>query len=229
MAVILAAGEGKRLKNRSIRKPLVSVGGKPLICNIIDNLIEARIDTIYIVKRKDDCLDSILKRYNDQKVKIKFIDDDKGSGSLYTLSLVNKINTEWIVCADCDVICKKNEFVQMIDEGRTLIGQGKVQGVITKVLNPSVFDRNMLLIENERAIHFVKTGIDNGKRGGYVYIFNRVIFRECNQLLHIGCSSMAIFLDAIMQKYDIGVMQINDMWDVDTWEDVNFTNRIMMV
>jgi len=218
-AVILAAGKGSRLKSDNI-KPLVTVNNKPLICNVIDNLLAAGIHNIYVIKRKADNLDIIQNRYRKRKIEIKFLNDSLGLGSLYTFSLISNIEAEWFVCTDCDVICSKTDFTKMLNQGRKLINMTDLMGVVAEVKYPSRNDKDMLLVKDGYAKRFVKQGVANGKRGGFVYLFSKSVLNTCNKLLDAKCFSLASFLDMVMKNYKIGVMQINDLWDIDTIEDI---------
>lgn len=224
-AVILAAGKGERIQNYSkTAKPFMMIGSKPLICYVIDNLIAVGIRKIYIVKYNEHCFESIVRRYKTQDIIFKFIEDKRQLGSLYTLSLVEKIEEENFICTDCDIISSEREFVQMIQSGITTFFSANIDGVIAKIESPSAVDPNMLFIRNNRAKAFRKEGIENGIRGGYVYIFSKNIFPFCKTLLDNNCYSMSVFLDFIMRKMEIGVMSIKDMWDIDTEEDIYYTN-----
>ncbi len=78
-AIILAAGEGKRLRplTYSIPKPLLPVAGKPTIEYVIDNIITAPVRDIYIATRASDRSDSIKRYFENsprEDIKIHTID-----------------------------------------------------------------------------------------------------------------------------------------------------------
>ena len=63
IGVILAAGDGKRLKKSSSEdscKPLIKIKGKRLIEYSLDNLIELDVEKAFIVVGKDD-RDEVMK------------------------------------------------------------------------------------------------------------------------------------------------------------------------
>ncbi|MFH1285247.1 MAG: nucleotidyltransferase family protein [Candidatus Micrarchaeota archaeon] len=76
-AVILAAGKGTRLRplTYGIPKPLLPVGGKPVIDFVIDNLLTCKeIDTIYVgVSHMKEVIESYLKHTPRDGVEIETI------------------------------------------------------------------------------------------------------------------------------------------------------------
>jgi len=70
-ALILAAGLGTRLASvrKNISKPMFPVGGEPLIGRIVDPMLEAGIDEIVVVIRKNG---NSLERYLTKNFNIKF-------------------------------------------------------------------------------------------------------------------------------------------------------------
>mgnify|MGYP001626183405 CR=1 FL=1 len=73
-ALILAGGLGTRLRPRTnlIPKPLVRIGGKPIIAHIIDEISRNGIGTIYVsVGYKAEMIEKYLKSYrSNAKIKI---------------------------------------------------------------------------------------------------------------------------------------------------------------
>lgn len=76
-AIILAAGEGKRLRplTYGIPKPLLPVGGRPVIDYVIDNIKKCKeIDTIYVaVSHMKEPLENYLRHAHSGSIKIETV------------------------------------------------------------------------------------------------------------------------------------------------------------
>lgn len=224
-ALILAAGKGSRLKSK-ISKALVQVRGKPLICNIIDNMIFAGVKTIYIVKYQDDDFSLIGEYYKDSEINIIFIEDKERKGSLWSFYQGEKYITSPFICTDCDLILNKDDFYSMLKHGQKKIYEEGYDGAVARVTNPSHEDVNMLLVNGNRAIGLNKEGGKDATRGGYIYIWNfSDIFKDSEPFLDNEIYSFSKYINFILNKYKIGIMDVKDLWDIDTYDDVNFTNN----
>lgn len=226
-ALILAAGKGSRLnKNGETNKGLVNVKGKPLICNIMDNMIYSGVDRYYIVVDKDSNFSIVEEYYKKSKIYITFIIDAERKGSLWSFQQSKEYIKPPFICADCDLIIKNEEFDTMLIEGIQKINDGRCEGTVARVVKPSYKDTDMLLIREERAIAFDKEGVRGAVRGGYIYIWNfESIFKEAEKFISKGIFSFSKYVDYIFKNHNIAIMDIIDLWDVDTNEDIIFTNN----
>ena len=224
-ALILAAGKGSRLKSK-ISKALVQVCGKPLICNIIDNMIYAGVEIIYIVKYQDDDFSPVGEYYKESEINIIFIKDKERKGSLWSFYQGAKYITSPFICADCDLISDKDDFCSMLKHGQKIIYEEGYDGAVARVTKPSYEDVNMLLVNGNRAVGLNKEGGKGATRGGYIYIWNfSDIFKNAEPFLDNGIYSFAKYINFILNKYKIGIMDVKDLWDIDTYDDVIFTNN----
>ena len=91
-AVILVAGEGKRMQPLTFErpKPLIEVAGKPLLEHIIDALPVEVTDIILIVGYKGDMIrDHFGSEYRGRSV--RYIEQDKPLGTAHALSLAKPL------------------------------------------------------------------------------------------------------------------------------------------
>lgn len=222
--LILAAGQGKRLGATSSQvKAFVEVNGRPIICNIIDYFLNFGIENIYIVKYVYDDFSKLQREYG-TKCNIIFIDDYKRKGSLWSFFQAREIVKVPFVSADCDIVAENKSMQKMLADGEKMILQGGYDGMAAMVLKPSKFDIDMLIVKENRAIGFEKLGSKEAVRGGYIYIWNlKSIFDEAVQFLKIQNYSYSKYLNYLMKKYKVGLMKIDDLWDIDTYEDIKFT------
>lgn len=79
-ALILAAGDGKRLDRPNTPKPLVRVGEIPLIFRLIEQMIDAGIDTVYVVVgyEKEKIIKAVSQHFV-TRVKLHFLKNDAWS------------------------------------------------------------------------------------------------------------------------------------------------------
>ena len=69
-AVVLAAGQGKRMKS-SVQKQFLELGGRPLITYALQRFEESAVDQVVLVTGKDDleyCQKQIVEKYGFRKV-----------------------------------------------------------------------------------------------------------------------------------------------------------------
>ena len=76
-AIILAAGKGTRLRplTYAIPKPLLPVGGRPVIDYVLDNLFSCKdIDTVYVgVSHKKEVIEEYLRHTHNERVKVEAV------------------------------------------------------------------------------------------------------------------------------------------------------------
>ena len=112
-AIILAAGKGLRLRplTYGIPKPLLPVGGKPVIDFVIDNLLTCKgIDTIYVgVSHMQNMISSYLAHTPRDHVKIETVSTLcwETAGDIKTIAVEKDIN-EPVVVAYGDNVTRMN-------------------------------------------------------------------------------------------------------------------------
>lgn len=225
-AVILAAGHGRRMNTGGYyvaSKPMVIVKGKPLISFIIDSLMEVGIYNITIVKRKDDNqIERIQSYYPERKIKFTFISDVLDNGSLNSFfHAKDSIHTPFML-VDSDIICNKLHFKEMLN--KTESNHSSVEeifGYVATIDNP-VTDERMLKTKQGKAIGFNKKSFSDGVCGGMVYLFLKDPFVLCEEFRKQS-NSYALFFNHLVTVENIKTMNIHTMWDVDTLDDIKFT------
>ncbi len=116
-AVIMAGGKGKRLRpiTENIPKPMIKVGDKPILENIINYLKESNVVNIYIsVNYKTDIIESYFKDGSEYGVNITYLKEDKKLGTAGALTLLPEIPSNPILVINGDVITKTN-FLRLIE------------------------------------------------------------------------------------------------------------------
>ena len=120
--MIMAGGRGKRLSplTDTIPKPLLPLGGKPIIEHNIDRLINYGIQKIYIsVKYLGE---QIKKHFGDgssKGISIEYIWEDEPLGTAGALSLVKEFKTDHILLMNSDLFTNidfEEMYLKLIDE-----------------------------------------------------------------------------------------------------------------
>jgi dTDP-glucose pyrophosphorylase len=105
-AVIMAGGRGERLRplTDAIPKPMLLIGGKPIIEHNIDRLIRFGVEKIYISVRYLG--EQITDYFGDGSLKgisIEYLFEDQPLGTAGALSLLENINTEYFLLMNSDL------------------------------------------------------------------------------------------------------------------------------
>lgn len=106
-ALIMAGGRGERLKpfTDTIPKPMLKVGGKPILEHNIDRLISFGISDIYISVKY--LKEQIVEYFGDGSAKgvsIKYIVEDEPLGTLGAFSFIEHIQHEDVLVMNSDLL-----------------------------------------------------------------------------------------------------------------------------
>lgn len=119
VGVILAAGDGKRLKNsrnEDCCKPLIKINEKSLIAYALDNLAQLKIDEAYIVIGKEGALikNAIGNEYENIKLHYVYQQEQKGlmDAFVQALKVINRDETVILQLSDEIFIDLKTESVR---------------------------------------------------------------------------------------------------------------------
>jgi dTDP-glucose pyrophosphorylase len=116
-AVIMAGGKGKRLRpvTENIPKPMIKVGNKPILENIINYLKESGIVNIYIsLNYKTEMIEDYFKDGSQYGVNISYLKEKKELGTAGALTLLPEIPSSPLLVINGDVITKTN-FLRLIE------------------------------------------------------------------------------------------------------------------
>lgn len=116
-AIIMAGGEGERLRpiTDDIPKPMIKVGGKPILENIINAFARSGIFNIYIsLNYKAEIIENYFKDGSDYGVKISYLKESKKLGTAGALTLLSEISSRPLLVINGDVITKTN-FLRLIE------------------------------------------------------------------------------------------------------------------
>jgi len=115
--VLMAGGLGSRLKPMTDEcpKPLLKVGNKPILENILEDFKENGFTRFYIsVNYMSDMVEEYFGDGSRWGVEIKYLYEDKKLGTAGAISLIKEKHSEPIFVMNGDLLTKVN-FQQMLD------------------------------------------------------------------------------------------------------------------
>lgn len=105
--MVMAGGRGKRLSplTDTIPKPMLPLGGKPIIEHNIDRLISFGIEKIYIsVKYLGKQIEDYFGDGSSKGISIEYIWEDEPLGTAGALGLVEKFNSKHVLLMNSDLL-----------------------------------------------------------------------------------------------------------------------------
>jgi len=116
--VIMAGGRGKRLSPLTdfVPKPMLKVNGKPIIEHTIDHLKSFGINKFYI--SVNYLKNQIIDYFGDgssREIEIEYVNEESPLGTAGSLSLIKKINTEFLLLINGDVLTNLNFEKMFLD------------------------------------------------------------------------------------------------------------------
>ena len=223
-AVILAAGEGRRLRpfTETMPKVMLPVANKPILEYVIDAVKKSGItEIIIVVGYKKEVIMEYFKSY--KNVKIIYVTQDKQLGTAHALlQAKNHIKGPFIVLSGDNIIDKKSilnlikdksEYAMLIKEnpqpskyGVVFIEKGKLKEIVEK--------------PKEEAGKFISTGI---------YKLPKSIFGEIKKLSSEGIHGLSSVIQSILEKGETINTITADLWaDIVYPWDIIHLNEVMI-
>ncbi len=181
-AVILAAGEGNRLRpiTSSHPKPLIPLAGKPLLEHTILGLKDAGIDHILlIVGYKETLIKDYFNKYSDDlKIIIEYVTQDQYLGTAHATGYAKDfIKNESFLLMYGDLLVDPVVFQEVVKK----YNENKVEGLISliEVKNPQ--DYGIISLDSQGKVNSITekpqpdTEMGNLANAG-IYIFSHLIF-----------------------------------------------------
>ena len=116
-AVILAAGEGKRLRpfTETMPKVMIPVTNKPILEHVFDALKNTGIDEVFlVVGYKKEVIKEYFKEYKD--IKITYVEQDKQLGTAHALLQAKKHIEEPFIVIPGDNIIDQKSIIKLIED-----------------------------------------------------------------------------------------------------------------
>jgi dTDP-glucose pyrophosphorylase len=125
--MIMAGGRGKRLSpfTDEVPKPMLPLGGKPIIEHNINRLISFGIKKIYIsVKYLGEQIQDYFGDGSSKGISIEYIWEDKPLGTAGALALVNEFSTEHVLLMNSDLFTNvdfEEMYLKLINEKADMV------------------------------------------------------------------------------------------------------------
>jgi dTDP-glucose pyrophosphorylase len=128
--IIMAGGRGERLRplTDETPKPLLPVGGKPILEHSLNHLCSYGIDTLYLsVRYKSDKIKEWLGNGSRLGMHVNYLEEDKPLGTLGAASQVNGLRHEAILVMNSDLLTT----IDLEDFYRSFLATGASMAVAT--------------------------------------------------------------------------------------------------
>ncbi|CAI6084366.1 nucleotidyltransferase family protein [Cohnella sp. JJ-181] len=219
--VIMAGGLGTRLSplTDSTPKPLLHVGGKPLLETILENFIASGFVNFYLsVNYKSEMVESYFQDGSRWGVQIRYIRENQRMGTAGALSLLEELPTEPLLVMNGDLLTKVSfnqllEFHQSHKALATMCVRNYEYQVPYGVVN---VDKHHLvgLVEKPKQHYFVNAGI---------YVLNPEVIRQIPRDIFYD---MTTLFEALMaDKQETCVFPLREYWlDIGRMDDYERAN-----
>lgn len=221
--LIIAAGQGTRLRGVGDSKPLIPLLGKPLIIRVIETAVKAGVLEFYIVigynaKKVVQSLQSFADRSG---IKIEFIDNDEWEkqNGISVLKARGVLSSPFFLLMSDhmfdDAILRQLKLNAIADDGRDVI-----LAVDTRLENNPLVDLDDVTRVLEDDGNIVDIGKHLSSYNAFdtgIFYCTPGIFAALEQSIEQGDASLSGGIRVLAAKGKAGVMDIGDA----TWIDVD--------
>lgn len=185
-AVILAAGEGKRLRpiTSSRPKPMIKISGKPILEHIIEALSYCEVTEVIIVTNyKGESIQEYFKGIKKSNLLISFKKQEKMIGTGNALSITESmINNDFIVVYG-DQLFSPDALKKIVQTFKTK----KVDGAMAVIPIKNPENYGIIEMDKEQKVKRIIEKPDpniapSNLANAGIYIFSKEIFRQIKQV-----------------------------------------------
>lgn len=222
-AVILAAGEGSRLRPLTLEtpKPLIEVGGKPIIERILEALPESVDEVVLVVDYlKEKLMDYLGQEFLGKRVTYVSQGDMKGTyGALY--SAMETLNSdEMFLVLNADDINSKEDLEKLVAYNERVMG-------IQKMIMPNYYAVN---VEGGYLQGFRPQTEDEKKSGTEivtgVYLLDKNIFNHSGVAVFGGEYGLPQTMLAQKDEYPVRVVSTSSWVPINSFSDLDKAREI---
>ena len=187
-AIIMAGGKGTRLRpmTLSVPKPLLKIGGKPIVEYNIDRLIEFGVRKIYI--SVNYLKEQIIEYFGDgssKGIEIVYIEEDQITGTLGSATYVDDYSTQ-------DLLIMNSDILTNVDFEDLYLEHSKTQADMTVATIPYKVDIPYGIVETEdkRVKSIVEKPTYTYYSNAGIYILNKKWLKEIPQRAFYNATDM---------------------------------------
>ena len=206
--VIMAGGKGTRLLpiTQNIPKPMILVGGKPILARIIEKLIQEGFENIIIsLGYLSEVIENFINK-NNYQANIFFVYEDKPLGTAGALASIDKKNINFpMLVTNGDIICEI-DYQKLIDRSEKDGHEG-------------------IMLSKKEEI-FIPFGVINQKEGRWLgleekpshsYLVNAGIYLISERMLNLVNKNEYLDMPQLFEKsyhqnISLGIEITNDFW-----------------
>jgi NDP-sugar pyrophosphorylase family protein len=217
---IIAAGEGSRLREAGVAKPLVPIAGQPLVAHVLENFAAAGVRSISVIFNDDekDCAAFVRERYRHLSPRILVKTTASSLESFHRILAISPAGR--VLVSTVDAFCPREEFVAFMRAAEETPPETTVLAV-----TPFVADEKPLWVRsdaNGRVKHIGGTSGDAVTAGIYVVAQN---VRDIQPPSDLG--RLREFLSWLCAEgHPLRVLSISRVIDVDRPEDVRLAEEM---
>ncbi len=126
---VIAAGEGSRLKSLGVPKPLVEVGGVPLIDHVLGNFEAAGIASVTVIFNEAEKDVAALVHARHRRLVSRIVVKSTRSSLESFREMLAEAAPGRLLVSTVDAYCPREEFVRFVERARELPAASTVLGV----------------------------------------------------------------------------------------------------
>jgi dTDP-glucose pyrophosphorylase len=222
IAVVMAGGQGKRLwpLTQNCPKPMLELGGKPLLESTIDNLKRAGIKEVFLaVNYMAQVIEDHFGDGSDFGVRIKYLREKKPLGTAGALSLLEQVPT-------CSILVMNGDLVTDVNLARLVEFHKQHRCVMT--VAATAYHLNIPLGVFDLAAHYI-LGVDEKPSRKFmcnagIYAVEPEVIRMVPQ--DVRCDMTDVLKDLIHRGLPVTAFAIHEDWvDIGSKADLERVQR----
>ena len=221
-AVILAAGEGRRLKPLTNRrpKPMMPVANRPLLEHVLEGVVAAGIDhVVFVVGYRQERIRNHFGDGDDWGVDIEYVDQSTQLGTGHAVLQAESAVDGPFVVLNGDRILDPSIVAEVRDQASEMVTPTMA---VTRVDQPRAY--GVVTLEGDRVVAIDEKPegpVETGRINAGVYGFSPVIFEAIRDTATSGELTITATLNDLAASagvhavsYDSRWLDVSDLWDM---------------
>ena len=229
-AVVLAAGEGRRLEPLTNRrpKPMVPVANQPLLEHVLEAVVAAGIDhVVFVVGYRQERIRNHFGDGDDWGVDVEYVDQSTQLGTGHAVLQAESAVDGPFVVVNGDRIVDPS----IVAEVSTQAGEGATPTMaVTQVDQPRAY--GVVTLEGDRVVAIdekPKTPVETGRINAGVYGFSPTVFEAIRDTATSGELTITATLNDLVASAGVHAVSYDDRWlDVSNLWDLLAVNAALI-